>query len=661
MRFPSPKGLATIALLKARLDKSQDYIGLFMPFVTDAIANIGKTNFIISDVQQKIQERHNIAIPQHSIAILLKRLSKDRKIKYDSKHYVNLGKVKPSGVQLKKQANERNNNLLADQFIEFSKDNNFDIESRDKALELIINFLEDNKVSFLLEFNDADHTSSLLSAEENKIIAEFIQSIVFVDSKLKEILKSILEGLVVYNTATLEDVSYANRKLKGLNVFLDSQFLFQLLGYENDAQKNLANETIELLRKNDVQLLVFDKTVYEMQRILKFYEVNIGTSYGIRKISRNLMGRYFISNNYKQSDIRQISALLIENLTKIGISTKQTPQRKPEFTFDEKKLAEILSDKTKDNINEEEPRVVHDVNCAAAILTLRGHNRSTNLVLTKYIFATSSFQVVNNVTTWYRNEEKATVGPFIHVRILTNIAWLKKPELSTNLKLHELITLCQSILRPSREVWKMFIEHLDKLERENKITSKESVAIVVSDLTESKLGELEPDATISSVDEIINEVKANYRREADYKVEKFKSESDLKVTEILRDLEEANQREKRANQKALKIQNRLEKKAEKWVKNVSLGLSIFLHLILIVTALLFIFTLTVTFSIVGILLFIATTLNFLISWFGDVSYINNIRNKLEGFLSPYIRKLIGAEENLNQRYLSLFDYDNEED
>ncbi len=62
---------------------------------------------------------------------------------------------------------------------------------------------------------------------------------------------------------------------------------------------------------------------------------------------------------------------------------------------------------------------------------------------------------------------------------------------AAGLKLHELVALCAAALRPSREIWEAFVRELRKLEASGQITSDESVAIIVSELSDIRLGELQ--------------------------------------------------------------------------------------------------------------------------------------------------------------------------
>ena|SRR5262245_24517236 len=89
--------------------------------------------------------------------------------------------------------------------------------------------------------------------------------------------------------------------------------------------------------------------------------------------------------------------------------------------------------------------------------------------------AVSSF----DVRPWYR-EEDATAGidPAIHIRALSNQAWLKKPTLVPNFKVHELVALCGVALRLPTKTWGRLLRHLQSLQVAQRITSDEGTAIV---------------------------------------------------------------------------------------------------------------------------------------------------------------------------------------
>lgn len=245
MTSSTPRGLTTVALLKARLDEGVDLLDMFMPLVIDSIATISANNFTVADVRQIIHNRHGITLPQDTLTTLLKRATRQQFIKRNAGIYLNLHKAKTNNVQALKVKIEAEHKNLAEELIKFAAQNKYMIESKDKALELIFKFLEENKVAILLGSNQIERQQTLLTGKESRIVAEFAENIIISKSDLTRILNNILEGLVVYNTASLADITSSSRQLKGLRVFLDTQFLFQALGYEGESQKILANETLQ--------------------------------------------------------------------------------------------------------------------------------------------------------------------------------------------------------------------------------------------------------------------------------------------------------------------------------------------------------------------------------------------------------------------------------
>ncbi|MBK7922239.1 MAG: hypothetical protein IPJ95_01190 [Gemmatimonadetes bacterium] len=209
-----------------------------------------------------------------------------------------------------------------------------------------------------------------------------------------------------------------------------------------------------------------------------------------------------------------LSATLAKRLGHLAIGVRELPKHDRHFTLDEKALSVAL---TPAGDPTDTPRVRHDVDCVAAVLTMRGEHRAHSLERAGYVFSTTSGSVVRTVHRWYRTQGEAGCSPIIHHFALTNIAWLKKPAAAQNLKLHELTSLCLAALRPSTATWDRFIGNLRSMRADGTLTDDEAVAIAASELTEPMLASLdddvEPDA--ATIDEVIQRVKGSYKEEAD--------------------------------------------------------------------------------------------------------------------------------------------------
>jgi hypothetical protein len=161
--------------------------------------------------------------------------------------------------------------------------------------------------------------------------------------------------------------------------------------------------------------------------------------------------------------------------------------------------------------------VVHDVDCLAGVLTRRKGRTSDSLDSARAIFVTDSGMTVKNSTRWYRAEGGKGFPPIIHELSLSNYAWLKRPESAANLKIHEMVALCTAALRPSRQSWERFVDHLRDLEESGQLSSDEVAAVVASELTQNMLAEggIDEESDAESLTEVVERVKADVRKEAE--------------------------------------------------------------------------------------------------------------------------------------------------
>jgi hypothetical protein len=275
-----------------------------------------------------------------------------------------------------------------------------------------------------------------------------------------------------------------------------------------------AREGLSLLREAGARTVAFDQTVDEMRRLLAVFEDHLATPSGIASLHPTDLKRHFLSARYSPSDIRILTATLEQRLQAVGIAIVRLPDHEARFTLDEQKLAAMLTEDGKDPAGS--LRVRHDVDAIAAVLTLRKGKNAAAIERSIAVFCTTTWKVARNGQRWYRDQGQSGLPPVILQAALTSIAWLKKPAAAFGLKLHELVALCASALRPTRATWMKLTDNLRRLRDEGVIKDDETAAIVASELTEPLLAELdeesEPDA--ASIVEVIERVIGAYRQEA---------------------------------------------------------------------------------------------------------------------------------------------------
>ncbi len=514
----APRGLATVALLKARLDEGRDYLGLYEPFVYDALAAVQTDNFLADDVRRVVQERSGIVLPTDTIQTLLGRCSKRGYLRRSGGRFFRTDETIPNpNIDTARTAVERELQALGDALHGYATTAGVDLLlSGSDALSALGAFISENKVHLLLDEAFPKPLSERSSEERKRarVVARFITERCTTDGQLRSSLQRLTEGIVLHDALMLVEIPRATERFQGLQVFLDTSVLFSAIDLHGVASGLAAKEALTLLRESGARTMAFARTLDEMRGILAVYEEHLGSSQGRLTLRPTPLAHHVLTSRLSAADIRVISATLEARLSRLGIEMREFPPRDPRFTSDETALAQVLADEGQHDVVT--ARVRHDVDAVAAILTLRRGRTSTSIERCQAVFCTASGRVVRNVQRCFAEQGEQGFPPVVHQLALTSIAWLKKPASAPNLKMHELAVLCAAALRPSRETWDKFVVVLRRLREEGVITDDETAAIVASELTEPLLAriddELGPDA--DSIAEAIERVRDEYKREA---------------------------------------------------------------------------------------------------------------------------------------------------
>lgn len=514
------RGIATIALLKTNYDRGKDHIGMFMPFIIDALSVVSTNYFGIEDVQQSVKERHNLDIPRHTLQTLLSRACKQG---FLTRERGMLSKVPDKIPQLTliqdRDALIREHNFLAEALQQFAAGKQIPIASAEDALAMMWDFLELNHVAMLIE-NQPDELASTPAINRQRIVASFLSDALLRRPDITAIVQRMLEGYVLQNTLLLRDIAVAKRRFRNLSVYIDTGIIMSALGYRGEATQKATHEAFRLLRDTGARLAVFEATISEVRRILCVYEDHLKSDFGRNSLYQTDVTRFFLTKHFNPSDIRTELSLIDRNIRDIGLVVESFPPHVPRYTLDEGALTKILA---RSDAPELERRVTHDVDCIAAILTLRRGVVYSNLDDAHAIFVSSSGLPVRNISKWYRDEGQRGIPPIIHELALSNAAWLKHPA-KTDLKLTQLVALCSAALRPTRAMWQAFLNHLDALQKSGKLSSDEAIAFVASELTDRVLAEAEVahgddwEPTPETLGDIVDRVRARYKAESDVQI-----------------------------------------------------------------------------------------------------------------------------------------------
>lgn len=416
----TPRGLATLAMLKARFDAGQDQIGLLEPFVEDILPLLGSGGFGVAECKDTIEREHGLVVPQDVLSTVLQRVTRSGKLRRDAGRYW-LVDVQPRSARLpaEREAAEREFTALASALAKYAETKGSVLRSEDDALVFIVAFLVDNDVILLMdELTGATALrSTALTKQQTKLVASFIRDVALPNAYLAGILDRLLRGIILQDALLLRSIAQPERAFADTTAYFDTGFLFGLIGAKGESARLAARESLELLRASGAKLAAFRRTVDEMRRILQVYERHLATADGRLTLRSSDLTYHFLAIRATPSDVRQLGSLAETTILGAGVALRDLPRRDPQYVLDEAALQRELAQPHQTG---DEPRILHDVDCIAAVLQYRRGQNPTTLERCVAIFATSSGSVVRSVNGWFRHQgDSALAQSFIswHSRI----------------------------------------------------------------------------------------------------------------------------------------------------------------------------------------------------------------------------------------------------
>lgn len=504
-----PPSVATAALLKSQLDQGRDYFELLTPFVLRAVPELA------SDVIEPVALRNQIAqalgldIPLRTIAVLLNRLSK-RQGTGISKETGAFLRTSGQPSQTPPSPVEEEFAYLGDTFAEYCQDKLASVRDRATALTTLCGFLETHASTLVL---DQPVPTPSTGRREDIVIASFLQEHLAADSRATDACTSLVQGLVLARAVTLDDLAAIERRPSDLVVYFDTPFILAIAGLYGEADLEAAREAVRLVRDSGAAPAVFDVTIAEVRRVLAVYESKLDTADGRQSLYRTPLTSFFLARNATGLDARTHSALLQGTVGREGLTVHETPQRVRDFVADEPALVDALRDVRGEGF---EARETHDLNCVAAVLTLRRGRPVTSIANARAVFAATGM-IVRTTRGWWQKTGGEGLPPVLEQSAVINYFWLRLPRVRSSVHRLELAALCSSILQPSPEAWALFRRELAKMTQDGRLSSTEASLVLIDSYASKLVVDSEEAETLDpgSVAEIIERVKREHLRHAD--------------------------------------------------------------------------------------------------------------------------------------------------
>ena len=229
------KLLASLAVFRELYNSEKDVYGIISIFLNDLIKLKNLYSFSLNEITSSLNDTFEFDIPEAVVRTALGRLSFIEK-KQGDYLVTDITKINNQNIEAKQKDIQSNNKSIIESlytFIENEKKSNLSVKDKEQVSHTFC--------SFLLDINNGDEfieyiTSYILENESN------------IDFKKQ--LNLIREGVILYSgikyNNNLNDLGTWRTEL---TIFIDTEILFHLAGYNGELYQNLANDFFSYVRE----------------------------------------------------------------------------------------------------------------------------------------------------------------------------------------------------------------------------------------------------------------------------------------------------------------------------------------------------------------------------------------------------------------------------
>ena len=512
--------LTSFAMLKVKVDQGQDYLDYLRPFVLQVLYDHAPDPVTDTVVRDHIRTDFGLEIPERTVQIVLKRLSRKHPITREHGVYRVSAELSTPDISAKKIEAERHIRAVVEALKAFSKDTSRPIVSDDEAVEAICLFLSELSIPCLRAYLRGTAIPDL-GKQDNALIvlvSEYVVSIQESDPERFESFLVVVKGHMLANALLCPDLQHAPKTYGQVVFYFDTPLLVRLLGLEGDAKRAAVEDLIVMLRSLGAIVATFSHSRDELERVIRGASDYVASPSGRGAIVMEAR-RARIS----RSDLLMVVEQIDEKLEAAGIKVIRTPHYETDFQIDEESFENVLNDE----VSYHNPRAKEDdINSVRSIYVLRSGKSPRNVEHAKAVLVTSNSGFAQAAFEYGKNHEASReVSSVITDFSLANLAWLKAPLSAPTLPTTEVIAFSYAALQPSNGFFDRYLAEIDKLEQQGRITPREHQLLRSSDIAQRELMSLtlgeEEALTDQTVTETLNRVVGEIKKEES---EKYQAE-----------------------------------------------------------------------------------------------------------------------------------------
>lgn len=524
--------IVSLAILKVNWDrKHSDYIENFVPFIATLASNKKYEQIKLEEICEDFNEEFGIKIPHEPMATILGRCRKRGLINKEYKGYFPIWEeIAKHDFSEGKNEQEKRLNKVVGNIQEYVKSTFEDDIEKEEIENALIDYFREHDIDILFAAYKRHTLLPKVKAKRRKkyYVFKYIKECCDKEPEIFGYIVDLAIGHVLANTI-MYDRDYRNFQggLKKLTVYLDIKFLLRLSGVEGNMRKENVLDFLDGLIEKGSRCKVFEHTFDETLGILSECKRWINKK-GYDKRKASPATQYFVEYGRTESDvdlcISQLRTLLMDR--KIDVEPAPDRSELSRYLISEEALNEKIVGVYKEEnpyFKEEEKEVTigKDITSISSIYLLRKNEKPRYIRDAGYIFVTANGSLARAAKRFEREVYgKVNVIPacITHILLGTTI-WLDNPVKMTEFSRKRIIADCIAALKPDRALIKLYLQEVEKLNKEKKITDEEYYYLKAHKSAYDLLGDKTygdaENFTDKTSHEIADEIKAKVKAEGD--------------------------------------------------------------------------------------------------------------------------------------------------
>ena len=518
--------LVGLAILKANWDEEgKSPLHSFLPFVAHCMLISRDDRLDEASIQACIASEFGIDIPQPVLKTILKRAVRQGLARRDE-----WGLVRDSaaldGCDLSTVSSEAHRELtaLVDSFRTFVEEQYDLAMTDDEAEEILFEFVESRSVPILramLTGQSLESSQPSAGGSSEYLVSSFVSHLFEADPQGFDYLERLVKGSMLSAVIFFPDAGRIEKRFSRLDVYLDTPFLLNVLGFRGEPPALAAIETLDLLYELGAHLVAFDVTVEELRGVLRASASSLRGTAPPSDVP-SAIDIEFRRRGLRSSDVEMIAQGLESRLKSARINVKPVGSTE-DPRLDRQGLEEAIQDAV-GYVRRE--TLDHDAVALEGIFAARGGRPQAALETGRAVFATTNANLVEGTLRHFR-AKAGDVPVAMLAHELATLAWLKKPLLAPDLPRKQILADCFAALQPSERLWRKYVEEADRL-RESGDVSDDDFLIMRHGLearsllmraTRGDAGNLSTDTVL----EILERTKTSIRADLEEEVSRLKA------------------------------------------------------------------------------------------------------------------------------------------